>query len=63
MDNEKKKKAKLEVTTVAEAKEQLASKADGDVVVWGTKVQEGSKKDFESALSALDDGDVVVWGT
>ena len=60
---ENEKKAKLEVTTVADAKQQVAAKDDGDNYVWGTRVQKGSKAEFESALASMSDDDAIVWGT
>lgn len=56
------KKSKLQVTTVAEAKEQIASLKDDDSLVWGTRVWKGTKKDFALQLQNMPDGDAIVWG-
>lgn len=53
----------LRLTTVAEAKEALASAKDGDKFVWGTRVWRGQKQDFANALQTMADGDNLVWGT
>lgn len=53
----------LQLTTVAEAKEQVSTMKDGDTFVWGTRVWRGSRKDFETQLNAMSDGDSLVWGT
>jgi hypothetical protein len=61
--DEKKDKLKMQKTTVAEARHQLAAAKDDDTFVWGTNAQEGNKKEFAAQLSRLADGDALVWGT
>lgn len=59
-------KAKTKRTTVAEAKQALATTAgDGDTFVWGTRhgeVGSGTRAEFQAFLSSASDGDILVWG-
>lgn len=62
MEDKEKKKKDFQVSTVAEAKQKVASSGrdSGDNYVWGTRV-EGSKEEFNAALNSMNDTDALIW--